>query len=179
MSSDSVFLTGVVDAKEGRDVAVLDIANAFLHADNDEEILMLLRGKLAEMMVQVDPTMYHKYVTYSAKGQAMLYVKLTKALYGMLRAALLLYKRLRGDPENMGFEVNPYDPCVANKMVNGKQMTICWHVDDLKVSHVDKNAVTALALELAKLYGPKTKMLEEKYTTIWACNWTGDPRRVR
>ena len=74
----------------------------------------------------------------------------------MLRAALLFYKRLRGDLENMGFEVNPYDPCVANKMVNGKQMTICWHVDDLKVSHVDKNAVTVLALELAKLYGPKT-----------------------
>ena len=37
-------------------------------------------------------------------------------------------------------------------------MTICWHVNDLKVSHVDKNAVTALALELAKLYGPKTKI---------------------
>ena len=58
----------------------------------------------------------------------------------------------------MGFEVNPYDPCVANKMVNGKQMTICWHVDDLKVSNVNKNSVTALALELAKLYGPKTQI---------------------
>ena len=46
MSTDSIFLTGVVDANEGRDVAVLNIANTFLHADNDEEILMLLRGKL-------------------------------------------------------------------------------------------------------------------------------------
>ena len=54
----------------------------------------------------------------------MLYVRLRKALYGMLRAALLFYKILRNDLENIGFEINPYDPCVANKMVSGHQMTI-------------------------------------------------------
>ena len=57
----------------------------------------------------------------------------------------MFYKRLRIDLENMGFEINPYGPCVANKMVNGHQMTIFWHVDDLKVSHKDQNSVTALA----------------------------------
>ena len=56
----------------------------------------------------------------------------------------------------MGFKINPYGPCVANKMVNGHQMTICWHVDDLKVSHKDENAVTALAEKIAEIYGPKT-----------------------
>ena len=40
------------------------------------------------------------------------------------------------------FELNPYDPCVANKMIGGKQMTVCWHVDDLNVSHVDPKEVT-------------------------------------
>ena len=74
----------------------------------------------------------------------------------MLRTALLFYKRLRIDLENMGFVINPYDPCVANKMVNGHQMTICWHVDDLKVSHKDENYMTALAEKLVELYGPKT-----------------------
>ena len=49
----------------------------------------------------------------------MLYVKLSKALYRMLRAARLFYKRLRKDLENMGFEVNPYGPCVENMLVNG------------------------------------------------------------
>ena len=132
VATDSIFMTGVIDAKDMRAIAILDIANAFLHAENDEKIPMLLRGRLAEMMVQVDPSMYRKYVTYSPNGQAMLYVRLSKALYGMLRAALLFYKRLRSDLENMGFEVNPYDPCVANKMVNGHQMTMCWHVDDLE-----------------------------------------------
>ena len=82
----------------------------------------------------------------------MLYVRLSKARYGMSTAALLFYKRLRKDLENMGFEVNPYDPCVANTMVNGAQCTVCWHVDDPKVSHVDEVVVMAFLLKLAYLY---------------------------
>ena len=66
--TDSIFLTGVVDAHEKQAIAILDIANTFLHAENDEKTLMLLCGKLAKMMVQVDPIMYRKYVTYSPNG---------------------------------------------------------------------------------------------------------------
>ena len=95
----------------------------------------------------------------------MLYVRLSKALYGMLRAALLFYKRLRSNLEGMGFEVNPYDPYVVNKMVNGKQITICWHVDKLKVSHVEKSAVAALSLKLTKVYGPKTMISQGDVST--------------
>ena len=123
-----------MDARERRDIAILDIANAFLHATNYEKVLMFLRGKLAEMMVTVDPELYRKYVTYTSKGVPMLYVRLSKALYGMLRAALMFYKRLSSDLENMGFVVNLYNPCVAKRMVNGSQMTVCWHANDLKFS---------------------------------------------
>ena len=28
-----------------------------------------------------------------------------------------------------------YNPYVANKVIGGKQITICWHVDDIKASH--------------------------------------------
>ena len=52
--------------------------------------------------------------------------------------------------------VNPYYPCVANKMVDGAQMTLCWHVDDLKIFHRDKEVVTAFAVEMANIYGEKT-----------------------
>ncbi len=31
--------------------------------------------------------------------------------------------------------MNPYDPCVWNKMIEKKQITICFHVDDCKVLH--------------------------------------------
>ena len=58
-------------------------------------------------------------MTYSTNGVPILYVRLSKALYGMLRAALLFHKRLQSTLEDMGFEVNPYNPCVANMMVDG------------------------------------------------------------
>ena len=38
--------------------------------------------------------------------------------------------------EDYGFEINSYDPCVANKMINGKQMPVTWHVDGLKILHM-------------------------------------------
>ena len=45
--TDSIFFTGVVEAHEKRAIGVLDISNAFLHADNNKQIPMLLSGKLA------------------------------------------------------------------------------------------------------------------------------------
>jgi hypothetical protein len=42
------------------------------------------------------------------------------------------------------------DPCIANKIVNGKQLTICWHVDDLKILHVDPDVITRFITWLKK-----------------------------
>ena len=44
--------------------------------------------------------------------------------------------------KSRGLIINPYDPCVANMMVNGNQITIIWHVDDLKILHTDADEVT-------------------------------------
>ena len=38
-------------------------------------------------------------------------------------------------------------------MINGKQMTATWQVDDLKVSHVDPFQNTKFAVYLASIYG--------------------------
>jgi hypothetical protein len=40
-----------------------------------------------------------------------------------------------------GFRLNPYDPCVANKVVDGSVLTVCFHVDDCKISHKSKKVV--------------------------------------
>jgi hypothetical protein len=60
-----------------------------------------------------------------------------KALYGLLRSTLLFHRKLEAILKGDGFKLNPYDPCVINKDINGKQMTSCWHDDDLKVLHLD------------------------------------------
>jgi hypothetical protein len=69
-----------------------------------------------------------------------------------MKAALLYYQKFLKDILSMGFELNRYDCCVANKTVGGKQMTIVWHVDDLKVSHFDPRVVTRMADWLKKKY---------------------------
>ena len=78
------------------------------------------------------------------KGQKKLYVKVRKALYGMLKSALLFYQKLRSNFEEMQFKINPYDPCMANKVINGSQMMITWHVDDLKISHKNGWEITKI-----------------------------------
>ena len=84
----------------------------------------------------------------------MLYIKLVKALYGLLKSAFLFYKKLAGELVDVGFKINPYYACVASKIVNGTQMTVTWHVDNLNVSHKEPSEVSKFILEMGKIYGP-------------------------
>ena len=97
---------------------VADLPNAFPNANNSEKTLVILKGKLAELMVQIDPQINRKYITTSFKGEPMLYVRLSKSLYGLLKSLFLFYRKLRTELEDFGFSVNTYYPCVANKTAN-------------------------------------------------------------
>ena len=80
------------------------------------------------------------------------------ALYGTLKAALLFWKKLSTSLKEEGFTINPYDWCIANKMINGKQCTIVWHVDDLKISHRDSKVVDEIIKKLENEYGKVGQM---------------------
>ena len=58
-----------------------------------------------------------------------------KALYGMILLSMLYNKKFHKDLESIGYKVNPYEPCVENKIIKGSQHTVAWFVDDLKTSH--------------------------------------------
>ena len=76
---------------------------------------------------------------------------LKKALYGTVQASFLFWHDLSKELTERGFGLNPYDSCVANKTVNGKQCTILWHVDDLKkISHEDPAVVEGIVKKLNK-----------------------------
>ena len=77
VSMDGVIITSTIEAHQGREIAIADLSNAFL-----EQTLILLKGKLAELMVQIDPKVYRKYIITISKGEHMLYIHLSKALYG-------------------------------------------------------------------------------------------------
>ena len=152
---ESVLLMAMIDAAEGRDVTTIDIPNAFIQTrldDDSNKVLMRLRSKLAELMVEVAPEIYSKYVSVDSKGELVLYVHLLNVLYGIMKAALLYYECFVRDIMAIGFKLNPYDPCVANKIVHGKQLTIAWHVDDLKVSHKKYQVVSHMVKWLKAKY---------------------------
>ncbi len=163
---EPVFLTLTIDAKENRDVVMIDIPGAFLHADNEDYVVMKMIGMLAELMVKTNPKMYRQYIVLE-KGRSVLYLQLQKALYGMMKSALLFYRKLVVELKEMGFEINPYDPCVANKMVNGMQMTIRWHVDDLMMSHVSRDKIIKIVQEIKNSMGKISLKTLERYMTIW------------
>ena len=149
---DSVSITSTIDAKERRKVVTIDIPGAFLHADNEDYVIMKMVGTLAELMVKTNPKLYHQYVILE-KGKSVLYLRLKKALYGTMKSALLFYRKLVSELQEMGFEINPYDPCVANKMVNGMQMTIRWHVHDLMISHLSQDEIVKVVQGINDIYG--------------------------
>ena len=58
--------------------------------------------------------------------------------------------------KQMGFELIPYDPCVANKTIAGDQCTIAWYVDDTKISHVKESVVTDMIAKIEERFGKMT-----------------------
>jgi hypothetical protein len=148
---ESVMMSCAIDAKEERDVATVDIPGAFMQADMDEVVHVKLEGTMAELMVRLDPKLYRQYIQ-DENGKPVLYAKLNKALYGTLRAALLFWKLLSKQLQEWGFIINPYDWCVANKLVKGEQCTVIWHVDDLKISHKDPEVVSSVITMLHTIY---------------------------
>ena len=89
-------------------------------------------------------------------GKQVLYLRLKKALYGCMQSAILWYDTFKGCIEELGFEINKHDKCVANMMVDGKQCTICWYIDDTKISHVDPKVVDQIISKIEDRFGKMT-----------------------
>ena len=73
-------ISAAINAYEERDVAVVDIPGTYLSADMENDVFMIFRGTMAELLVAADPTIYPKYISYGKKGDSLLYVRVQKAL---------------------------------------------------------------------------------------------------
>jgi hypothetical protein len=144
VSTKAVLLTLIVNAREGRDIAVVDIPNAFIQTcmdDAKDHVIIQITGLIVDWLVKVAPKVYASYVATNSKGVNSLLVECYNAIYGTMVAGLLYYCKFLSSLKNRGLTVNPYDPCVWNRVIVIKQMTICFHVDDCKISHLDPKVV--------------------------------------
>ena len=123
VKNESLFISCLIDAIKRRHIIVCDIPGAFMQADIDELVHVKLDGAILNVLLCIDHT-FNKFITYE-RGRPVLYTELDKELYGTLQAALHFWEMLTTFlTKQLGFVLNPYDHCVANKVINDKQCTI-------------------------------------------------------
>jgi hypothetical protein len=91
---------------------------------------------------------------------------LKRALYGCVKSALLFWENLSGKLVMRGYELNVYDRCVANKIINNTQITIIWRVDDLNISHDCKEVLKQEIKWLELMYGPFVRSIGSMHTYL-------------
>ena len=114
---------------EGRKFIPSDVPRAFLQAEmaEDKLVLLKLRRQFVDMMCEINPE-FKPHVRYettkNGKKIKVLYMKVIRAIYGCIEAALQWYIIFTGTLKKLGYKLNPYDKCVANKVINGNQCTM-------------------------------------------------------
>ena len=78
---------------------------------------MNLRRYFFDIMFQVNPE-YKQHVRYE-NGKKVLYLLVLRTIYGFIESALLWYNIFSTILEGIGFEINPYDRCVSNQIIEG------------------------------------------------------------
>jgi hypothetical protein len=84
--------TCVIDAVKGKDVAVVNVPNAFVQTvvdDEEHSIIICIRGPLVDVLVSIAPEVYGPYVSTNKSGQKVLLMQCLNAVYGTMVAALL------------------------------------------------------------------------------------------
>jgi hypothetical protein len=117
----------IIDDEEGRYVAVVDIPNAFIQTrvKNEKDMAFIkIQGFLVDILVEIAPDVYKSLVSIKNKGIKQLLLQCQNALYGTMVASLLYYRKFVKSLTDIYFAINPYDPCVANKTIEGDQITI-------------------------------------------------------
>ena len=101
-----IHITSTIEAKQNKDIMTADIPNVFVQTDIKREdhnkIIMKIRRQLVNILTKLESSIYAKYVS-KENDSSILYVRMVKALYGMLTSALLIYNQFKNDIEEIGF----------------------------------------------------------------------------
>jgi len=98
-ATEAILLTGVIKAKQCRDIMTLDNPNSFLQTQipqDGDKVMIQIRETLLDILCEICPGVYDNFVIYEGKQkQFFLYVRMIKTLYGMMITSILYYKKFR------------------------------------------------------------------------------------
>ena len=97
-STEAVMITAVIDTKEKREVAMVNIPNAFVQMvikdkDAEHRVIVQLRGQIVDILCEIASDIYLPNVTVNKKGEKVLLVQCMNALNGSMIVSILLYKK--------------------------------------------------------------------------------------
>ena len=159
-------MTLLIDAYEGRYVGTYDFPGVFLQAGlsprpNNEQVLMRLIGNFVDIMCKMSPE--HPKNAFMKMVKKVLYLEVLQAIYVCIKSTLRWYESYSEILSKEGFVINPYDRCVANKTIIGKQCTVVWYVDDNKISYEDPEVITKVIQLIKNIPGDLTSTRGSKH----------------
>ena len=113
-----------MDAEEKGNVNVIDTPNAFIQTrvDNENKMASIkIRGVIVNLLLKIYPELYGHFVATDKKGEKGIIVQCMNAIYITMTNSLLYYKKFLNTLKRTEFQLNPYDPCVANRLVHYNQ----------------------------------------------------------
>ena len=148
VTTQSVFMVAAIAGRERRRVVVIDISGAYLNADlTGVKVRMRLDPLISAIIAQLD-LVYEQFV----EPDGSIVVELDKALYGCVESARLWYDHISATLTGIGFVKNQHDICVFNLQKDGKQCTVCLHVDDLLITCVDESIIESVVSSIEAQY---------------------------
>ena len=153
VSLESIMMAIAIAAAERRHIATCDVTGAFLEAEMPagEDVFMSLDPAITGMIAGLSDS-----ATRCVGTNGCLVVKLKRALYGCVQSSKLWFDKLCHVLRDIGFVANPYDDCVFNKAVDGEQITVCFHVDDLLVTCRSDDVIKQFESDLKKRFSEVT-----------------------
>ena len=106
VATKAVLMTCIIDAEENKDVSVIDVTNAFIQTQVENEkykAFIKIQGILVDILCETD-LHYKLYIARDKKGVKQLLVRCHNSLYGTMVSSILFYLKFTKSLKEIGFK---------------------------------------------------------------------------
>ena len=95
--------------------------------NEEEDVHVILDGRMAELLAKIAPETYQEYVS-KRRGQAYIYYQVNVAIYGTLKAVLLFWKKLSSSLKMQGahYSINSKLPTTVYILTSILLVAVGW-----------------------------------------------------